>query len=286
MISEQQIDSRRAALSSDKQALLRARLNGRARVAGNGAAPSILKRPASEHSVLSFAQQRLWFLDQLVPGSAFYTESSAVRIQSSLSVPAFERALNEIVRRHEVLRTTFRLVGDQPAAFVAQELQIPLEAVDLTSCAEGEREQQVLQLATSESRKAFDLARGPLLRTRLLRLGPADWVFLLAMHHIVCDGWSSSVFSRELSQLYSAFVAGNPSPLEDLPIQYADFAYWQREWLRGSGWSGSSAIGENNWPICQCSNCLRTGRVLRCSSDLAPTTNSHCPGHWWTGWNG
>jgi amino acid adenylation domain-containing protein/non-ribosomal peptide synthase protein (TIGR01720 family) len=233
MHNEQEIDRRHAALSSDKQALLRGRLQGRTWRSGNGGSSGIPKRPPGEYSVLSFAQQRLWFLDQLVPGSSFYTESSAVRIHSWLSVPAFERALNEIVRRHEVLRTTFRLVGDQPMAFVTSERHIPLSVMDLSSLPENEREREVVELATSEARKAFDLSRGPLLNTTLLRLGPADWVFLLAMHHIICDGWSSSVFSRELSQLYSAFLAGNSGPLEELPIQYADFAHWQRNWLRG-----------------------------------------------------
>jgi amino acid adenylation domain-containing protein/non-ribosomal peptide synthase protein (TIGR01720 family) len=229
----QEIDGRRAALSSDKRALLRARLQGRACRGGGEPVATIPKRPQSLHCVLSFAQQRLWFLDQLVQGSAFYTESSAVRVHAALSVPAFEQALNEIVRRHEVLRTTFRLIGDQPVATVSSELHLPLEVVDLTSYSESERQGHVVRLATGEARKPFDLERGPLLRTTLLRLRPGEWVFLLSMHHIVCDGWSSTVFSRELAELYSAFVAGKPSPLEELAIQYADFAHWQREWLQG-----------------------------------------------------
>jgi amino acid adenylation domain-containing protein/non-ribosomal peptide synthase protein (TIGR01720 family) len=183
--------------------------------------------------LLSFAQRRLWFLDRLVPGSAFYTESSALRIRAPLSVPAFERALNEIVRRHEVLRTSFRLVGEEPVAVIAPSLHLPLEVVDLSDLPEHERQQRVVSLATLDARQPFNLETGPLLRTTLVRLGPAHWVFLLSIHHIVCDGWSSSVFSRELETLYSSFLAGQPSPLSELPLQYADFARWQREWLSG-----------------------------------------------------
>lgn len=231
MYRERELDERRSALSEDKRALLRERLQGRARGAATAQSQTIPRLVSGANGTLSFAQQRLWFLDQLVPGSPFYTESSASRIKAPLSVPAFQSALNEIVRRHEVLRTVFPLVGDQPAAIVSADLHIPVDVVDLTSLPEGEREAEVVRLATAEARRAFDLRHGPLLRTTLLRLGSADWVFLLSMHHIVCDAWSSSVFSRELSEIYFAFVAGQPSPLADLPIQYADFAHWQRAYL-------------------------------------------------------
>ena len=183
--------------------------------------------------MLSFAQQRLWFLDQVEPGSPFYTESSALRLRVPLSVPAFERALNEIVRRHEVLRTRFHAVGGAPVTLVTDHMHLPLEVVDLSAMPVAERELETQRQALLASTHAFDLQTGPLLRTTLLRLGAADWVFVLSIHHIVCDGWSSGVFSHELSVLYNAFVAGQPCPLPPLPLQYGDFAHWQRGWLTG-----------------------------------------------------
>jgi amino acid adenylation domain-containing protein/non-ribosomal peptide synthase protein (TIGR01720 family) len=227
------LERRLAALSDDRRNLLKARLAGKARGPATGEGTEISRRPAGSGIVLSFAQQRLWFLDQLVPGNPFYTESSATRFQGVVNMAALEQALNEIVRRHEVLRTTFRLSGDgRPEAVVAAELHIPLPVIDLGQTAPSRKEAEIIRLATEEARRPFDLERGPLLRTTLLKLGPADWIFLASLHHIVCDGWSSNVFSRELGELYSAFSARRPSPLPELPIQYADFAHWQRNWLR------------------------------------------------------
>ena len=227
------LDRRVAALSDDRRSLLKARLTGKVRGAAAGEAGEIPRRPAGSGIVLSFAQQRLWFLDRLVPGNPFYTESSATRFQGVLNIAALEQALNEIVRRHEVLRTTFRLSGDgRPEAVVAAEQRIPLPVINLGSTAPSQQEAEIVRLATEEARRPFDLERGPLLRTTLLKLGPADWIFLASLHHIVCDGWSSNVFSRELGVLYAAFSARRPNPLPELPIQYADFAHWQRNWLR------------------------------------------------------
>jgi hypothetical protein len=228
------LDRRVAALSDDKRNLLKARLSGKVRGPGVGEGMEIPRRPEGSGIVLSFAQQRLWFLDQLVPGSPFYTESSATRFRGVvINLEALERALNEVVRRHEVLRTKFRLGADgRPEAVVAGELHIPLPVIDLGNLPAPQQEQEAVRLASEEARRPFDLAHGPLLRTTLLRLGPADWIFLASLHHIVCDGWSSNVFSREVGELYTAFCARRPSPLPDLPIQYADFAYWQRNWLR------------------------------------------------------
>src|SRR5262245_56947635 len=168
----QEMANRRSSLYESKQALLRERLQGRRRAS---AAPvtGIPKRPASANAVLSFTQQRLWFLDQLVPGSPFYTESAALRINAALSVPAFERALNESVRRHEVLRTAFPLIGEMPAPVVSPRFDVPLPVVDLTGLSASAQESQVVRIATEEARRSFDLARGPLLRSTLLRLGPA-----------------------------------------------------------------------------------------------------------------
>ena len=182
---------------------------------------------------LSFAQQRLWFLDQLEPGSTVYNVPGTVRIRGQLNVAALDQSLNEIVTRHEVLRTTFSTVGGQPVQIIASSLSLSLPVVDLSAQAETEREEDAQRLAREEARRPFDLARGPLVRATLLRLAHEDHVLLLSLHHIVCDGWSMGVFYRELSVLYQAFSNGQPSPLTALPIQYADFGVWQRQWLAG-----------------------------------------------------
>jgi len=182
---------------------------------------------------LSFAQQRLWFLDQLAPGSPFYNQNLAMRLPMPIDVGAFERALNEIVRRHEVLRTTFKTVDGQPLQVIVPALDVPLRLVDLTKLPEEEREAEVMRLATEEAAKPFDLTTGPLVRTALLQLGAGEHAFLLTVHHIISDGWSLTVFFKELTAIYAAFREKKPSPLPELPIQYADFALWQRQWLQG-----------------------------------------------------
>src|SRR5215471_7515415 len=186
-----------------------------------------------ERESLSFAQQRLWFIDQLEPQSAVYNVPGALRIRGRLDVAVLELSLNEIVRRHQALRTTFSIVEGQPVQVVSPSLRISLPVVDLTDRPEAEREEEARRLAREEAQRPFDLARGPLLRVTLLRLGEQDHVLLLTMHHIVCDGWSMGVLYRELSLLYEAFSKGLPSPLSGLPIQYAYFAVWQQKWLQG-----------------------------------------------------
>jgi len=183
---------------------------------------------------LSFAQQRLWFIDQLDPGNSVYNFPVAVRLKGSLNLAAIEQSLNEIVRRHEALRTTFSMVDGQPSQIIASRLLITLPIVDLRELPEAERESEVQRLVVEEARRPFELARGPLLRARVLRLAEDEQVGLLTMHHIVSDGWSAGILIRELAALYQAFCAQRPSPLPELPIQYADFAYWQREWLQGA----------------------------------------------------
>ncbi len=182
---------------------------------------------------LSFAQQRLWFIDQLDPGNSVYNFPVAVRLKGSLNLAALKKSLDEIVRRHEALRTTFSMVEGQPSQAIASRLNITLPIVDLTKLPEIERENEVQRLVVEEARRPFDLAQGPLLRARVLQLAEDEQVGLLTMHHIVSDGWSAGILIRELAALYQAYCAGSPSPLPDLPIQYADFAYWQREWLQG-----------------------------------------------------
>jgi amino acid adenylation domain-containing protein len=181
----------------------------------------------------SFAQRRLWFLDRLAPGNPFYNLGGAVRIRAPLVPEIAKHVLNEIVRRHESLRTRFLMEDGEPMQVVAPSLAIPLPIVDLTALAPSARDAEIAHWLTTEVCAAFDLAAGPLLRSRLLKLDKSDHVLILAMHHIVSDGWSMSVLGREISALYAAYAAGRPSPLPDLPIQYADYAVWQRGWLEG-----------------------------------------------------
>jgi len=197
-------------------------------------APPIQPVPRDRDLPLSFAQQRLWFIDQLNPGNSVYNFPVAVRLKGSLNLRALEQSLNEVVRRHEALRTTFSMVDGQPSQVIAPRLTITLSIVNLREMPEIERENEMLRLVIEEARRPFDLSQGPLLRTGILQLSEEEQVGLLTMHHIVSDGWSTGVLIREMAVLYEALCSGKSSPLPELPIQYADFAYWQREWLQGS----------------------------------------------------
>lgn len=181
----------------------------------------------SETFPLSFAQQRLWFLDRLEPGNAFYNVPAAFRLQGPLDVGALHRSLNEIMRRHEILRSTIVDDGEfaRLRAVQAQALDLPVTVLD--AVAPEQREREMLKRVEEEIRRPFDLANGPLVRAGLLRIGECEHVFALTMHHIVSDGWSIGVFVRELATLYDAFSRGLASPLPELAIQYSDFARWQ-----------------------------------------------------------
>ena len=218
-------------LSGDRRALLDLLLaeEGLARPK----AQVIAQRTTASPAPLSFAQQRLWFLDQLAPGSSFYNVPAAQRLRFPVNVGVLERARSEIVRRHESLRTRIAVVEGEPVQLVEEAARVELPVIDLAALEPVEREREVARLAAEEAQAPFDLARGPLLRAQLLRLGPSEWVFLLTLHHVVADGWSLGVVFRELAALYEAFALGRPSPLPELAVQYADFALWQREWLRG-----------------------------------------------------
>ncbi|HSK77358.1 MAG TPA: amino acid adenylation domain-containing protein, partial [Thermoanaerobaculia bacterium] len=195
-----------------------------------GAVVSWIERiPREKPLVLSFAQQRLWFLDRLEPGSPLYNIPAAVELSGRLDRAALAAALGEVVRRHEALRTAFSAVAGEPVQVVSEPAGFPLPLIDL----EGVPEEEANRLALAEARRPFDLARGPLLRAALLRLGAERHMALLTMHHIVSDGWSTGVLVRELGALYAAFLEGLPSPLPELAIQYADFAAWQRRHLSG-----------------------------------------------------
>ena len=202
------------------------------RGAGLQASP-IVPVPRSGELPLSFAQQRLWFIDQLEPGSSVYNFPAAVRLKGPLNVAALKKSLDEIVKRHEALRTTFAIVDGRPVQVIAPLLTLTLPIVDLRELPEPEREREVQRLATNEALCPFDLAEGPLVRTTVLRLGENEHVGLLTMHHIVSDGWSTGILIREMAVLYDAFCSDRPASLPELPIQYADFAHWQRHWLEG-----------------------------------------------------
>jgi len=197
------------------------------------AVPPIEPASRSGELPLSFAQQRLWFLDRLESSSPFYNVSTAARLSGPLNLTAFEQTLGEIVRRHEVLRTAFPAVDGRPIQFIAEAQRLSIPTVDLSNLPGAVREAEMRRLAGIYARRPFDLAQGPLLRVVVLSSGDRDHVVLFTMHHIVTDGWSSGVMIREVTAFYRAFVNGGPSPLSELPIQYADFAVWQRQWLRG-----------------------------------------------------
>ncbi|MCP4663312.1 MAG: amino acid adenylation domain-containing protein, partial [bacterium] len=195
--------------------------------------------PRDRELPLSFAQQRLWFLDQLEPGTAVYNIPSALRLSGTVDVELLQSIFHEILRRHEALRTTFGVTAGRaayggPVQVIAEDLRLPLPVVDLGTLEEPAREAETRRRAAAEARRPFDLAAGPLIRVTLLRLAQEDHVALVTMHHIVTDGWSMAIFVRELSALYGAFSLGrSASGLAELPVQYADFAYWQRQWLEG-----------------------------------------------------
>lgn len=198
-------------------------------------APPILPVSRDAELPLSFAQQRLWFLDQLKPGSSVYNFPNAVRLEGDLSIPAFEYSLSQITRRHETLRTNFRMIDGRPVQIIAQAERVKVPVVDLRELNEEMRATEVARMAKEESLRPFDLAHDRLLRVTLLRVGDQEHVVLLTMHHIITDGWSMSILIKEMAALYEAFLSGQPSPLPELPIQYADYSVWQRRWLRGQG---------------------------------------------------
>jgi non-ribosomal peptide synthetase component F len=194
-------------------------------------APPLLRVPREAPLPLSFAQQRLLFLDQLEPGNASYNMPAALRLTGRLDFAALERALCEIIRRHEVLRTTLTTAEGEWVQVVNAPSALRLDVEDLRGAQEAGAE--ALRRAAEEARRPFDLSAAPPLRLRLLRLAEDEHVILLTMHHIAGDGWSLGVLIREFGALYNAFAAGEPSPLAELEIQYGDFVVWQRQWLRG-----------------------------------------------------
>jgi amino acid adenylation domain-containing protein len=214
-------------LSPAKKALLEKWKGGKLK------ADVIPKRQDCQNIPLSFSQQRLWFIDQLYHGSSFYNIPIAFHIQGNLDIAALEQSLNEILTRHEVWQTNFRLVSGEPIQEISPESTWNLSIINLENLSGKDWEPEVKQFAAEEAKKPFNLAKGLLVRATLLRLSEEENILLVTMHHIITDGWSCGVFLRELSTLYAAFSTNQPSPLPELPIQYADFAVWQRDRIQG-----------------------------------------------------
>ncbi len=184
---------------------------------------------------LSFGQERLWILHQLNPGGSSYNESGAVRFNGPLNLSTLNDTLNEIIRRHAILRTTFPVTEGKPFQFINPSLKLPLPMDDLSNLLKSDRHSKATQIIEEEVKKPFDLSKGPLIRYRVLRLNEEEHWFIITFHHIVCDGWSIGLFTKEVVNVYNAFAQGKPSPLPELPTQYADYALWQRDRMHGGG---------------------------------------------------
>ncbi|HEX7335013.1 MAG TPA: amino acid adenylation domain-containing protein [Pyrinomonadaceae bacterium] len=223
----------RALFESPTVASLAAKIQTHKSAAQETPAPPIVPVSREINLPLSFSQQRLWFVDQLLSGSPLYILPTALHLSGLLQVSALEQSINEIIRRHESLRTSFTTVQGAAMQVVHPNLRIEMPVVDLCGLPPEVQRAQCVRLTRQEFRRPFDLTQAPMLRATLVRLSPEESLFLFAMHHIVTDAWSGSIFFRELKTLYESYLDGAPSPLIELPIQYADFAVWQRSWIQG-----------------------------------------------------
>jgi amino acid adenylation domain-containing protein len=199
---------------------------------GSGTSERIARQQGDGPVPLSFAQEQLWYLDQLAPGSPVYNMGDVVELHGTYNAAAMQSALKELMNRHEVLRTTFPHSGGQPVQLISPNLDLPLPEVDLSALSAQERQSRWTALVQQQVRKPFDLSRGPLIRVSMVHLSAREHRLLLAVHHIIADEWSMEVVHQEVKALYGAFSNGQPSPLAELAIQYKDFACWQREWLQ------------------------------------------------------
>ncbi|BAZ54095.1 condensation domain-containing protein [Nostoc sp. NIES-4103] len=225
------LSQRIASLSPEKLKLLAQKLNQKK---GDvlSKTPIIPQNRESNTFPLSFAQQRLWFLDQLEPGNPAFNICQFMRLSGKLNVAALEQSFQEIVKRHEALRTTFTIVDGQPLQVISPASVFTLQVVNLQELPLDKREAEVLHLANQETQQSFDLTKDCLLRVTLLQLSQTEHILLLSMHHIAADAWSIGVLIGEITTLYENFSRGYSLPLPELPIQYADFAVWQRQWLQ------------------------------------------------------
>ena len=225
------LTERIAGLSPAKRALLEMRLKNKS--PGASGERMIPRRVTQEPVPLSFSQQRLWFLHQLEPDSPVYNIARAMRLNGALNVEALRKTLDTIVARHEILRTTITAVDGNPVQVVAENGSVELSLIDLSEKSDAYRQAEMHRFLNTEAQRPFNLASDLLLRATLLRLRKEEHVLFLTTHHIASDGWSSGILMQELTTLYRAFSLGNSCTLPELPIQYADFAGWQRQWLRG-----------------------------------------------------
>ncbi|MEW6736875.1 MAG: amino acid adenylation domain-containing protein, partial [Acidobacteriota bacterium] len=196
-------------------------------------APPLRRRSHRRESVLSYAQERLWFLDQLMPGNPFYNIPIAVRLQGKVNEWALQQSINKLVERHETLRTSFSVKDGKPVQIMKERLRVNLVVIDLQQLSVEQQEEQLTQITWAEAAQAFDLRQAPLIRGKIVRISAQEVIVLLTMHHIVSDGWSMGVMIRELGQLYGGYVNDIKVELPPLSLQYADYAEWQREWLQG-----------------------------------------------------
>ena len=225
------LTERIAALSPEQRTLFAAQLKKRGLSTPQ---PQVIPRRKNQNNCrLSFDQERIWIVDQIEPGNPAYNIFSVSRLSGQLDPSLMERAFNEVVRRHEALRTTFTAIDGEPRQVISPSLFIPLELVDLRAVPPDEREPEVNRLLTEGTSRPFDLARGPLARFGLIQVEDDQYVLHYTVHHTVIDRWSADIIEVEMTAIYLAFAEGKPSPLPELPIQYADFAEWQREWLQG-----------------------------------------------------
>jgi hypothetical protein len=215
------------ALSPDKRELVLQKLKKQQQ------SPFFTLVSREQYLPLSFAQQRLWFLDQLEGENGVYNVPFFLQLQGFVNIVALEEAIREIVQRHEVLRTSFCVVDESPIQVIHAHPQLTMQVLDWRQLTEENQLSKAQHLATEELQQPFDLSNPPLLRVKLLQLSDESHILLLVIHHIVCDGWSMNIFRRELFSLYTSFCTKEPSPLTELPLQYADFAHWQRQWLQG-----------------------------------------------------
>ena len=220
-------------LSSEKRALLKQLLKEEG--LDFNAIPIVAQPRNRKAYPLSYSQQRLWLLEQLEPGSPLYNIPFALKLKGNLNIPALEKSLNAIIQRHEILRTVFRDNLGTPEQIILPELTVPLKIEDIRHLDTAAQETEVNRIGRMEATTPFNLSEGPLIRYRLLQLGDDEFVFFITMHHIVSDGWSTGILVSEIVPLYEAFVAGKTPQLPPLPIQYVDFALWQREWMDETG---------------------------------------------------
>ncbi len=221
---------RLSALTPQQRAVLEARLQKRI---SDSPAPQTIRMRDSKSAPMSIDQERIWFLEQLQPGNSAYNVHRTRELRMTPNLAVLERSVNEIIRRHEVLRTTIDVTDGVPVQIITPELSIRIPIVDISLLPPDARRTKALQLLKEAGNRVFDLAKGPLLYVSLLQLAEQDYVLIMTMHHIVMDRWSFDVFEQELATLYQAYSLGQPSPLPELPMQFADFTRWQREWLEG-----------------------------------------------------